>query len=255
MKILVLEKIKVIPIFCLLAGVLTAQESVQSVREFTDTRDYTLTISCEHGETVPSAGVYSNYCWNSAVTCSLVSVTSEYHLFSGWNLDSELEDVDGDGIIDSLVATSNSEVIVSMNELSRVATVLFDQVGSPDVDDDDLLNSEEWVAGSDPYLADTDEDGFEDGFEVDRGLDPTLGDESVLTYIQNRSDTFGLYASNDVLDVALGQVLIEVQDEKMHLSLQLEESEDLVTWTNSGSPLGWDRAGEQKKFFRISGSK
>lgn len=46
-------------------------------------------------------------------------------------------------------------------------------VGDPDTDGDGLTNSEEELLGTDPELADTDGDGFDDGVEVESYTNPT----------------------------------------------------------------------------------
>lgn len=46
-------------------------------------------------------------------------------------------------------------------------------VGDTDDDGDGLLRSEEEELGTDPALADTDGDGYDDGVEVDGNTDPT----------------------------------------------------------------------------------
>ena len=43
-----------------------------------------------------------------------------------------------------------------------------------DLDHDGLTNGEEWVLGTDPYIADTDGDSYRDGDEVGEATDPNL---------------------------------------------------------------------------------
>ncbi|MDZ8118883.1 hypothetical protein [Pontiella agarivorans] len=52
-----------------------------------DSRDYTLTVVSEYGNPVPATGVYSNYCWHSAVTCSVEAVLIDggmEYVVTGW---------------------------------------------------------------------------------------------------------------------------------------------------------------------------
>jgi hypothetical protein len=77
-----------------------------------------------------------------------------------------------------------------------------------------------------------------------------------VTYIQNNDDTFGLYPSNAVLDVAMGEMLLDVVGTEAALSLQLEASDDLQSWTNAGPAKIWSwTVGGDKKFFRVRSSK
>ena len=142
---------------------------------------------------------------------------------------------------------TNLSVDITMNAPKSVLAVFSD-----DADGDGLTNNEEEVVGSNPWKADTDGDGFDDAFEFAKGLSPTNDDSDVATYIQNHDDFFGLYASNAVLDVAVGQMLMDVVGSEALLSLQLETSEDLVTWTNAGDAVEWTMPVDgEKKFLRV----
>ncbi len=200
----------------------------------TDTRNYTLTLISARGNPVPPAGIHPNYCWHSTVTCSVESATTDGWLFMGWN-----------GTVSTDFTKTN--VVVFMDALFKNETALF----SEDPDGDGLKNTNEWLVGSNPRKVDTDDDGFDDFFEVDRGLNPVVKDDVVRTYIMDKSEIFGLYSSNDVLDVAIGEVLIDVEGNDVTLLIQLEESNDLLTWTNSGDAVEWSRSASGKKFFRV----
>ena len=153
-------------------------------------------------------------------------------LFMGWSGDA---------------SGTNDEAFVMMTEPQAVTATFSD-----DADGDGLTNTEEASAGSDPWKADTDGDGFDDKTEVDYGLSPTTDSSGLVTYIQNHDHTFGLYPSNVVLDVATGQMLLETVGNNAMLQLQLEESDDLVTWTNAGDAVEWVRpVNGDKKFFRV----
>ena len=64
---------------------------------------------------------------------------------------------------------------------------------------------------------------------------------------------YDLYPSNSVLDLSIGQVGFEVgSDDTAWLSLQLEESMDLVTWTNAGDEVIWSIPVDQSNaFYRV----
>jgi hypothetical protein len=210
----------------------------QRVAETIDTRDYTLTVSADHGEPIPSVGVHSNYCWQSSVTCSVEAVASDSWMFMGWTGD-------------ATTPYTQTNVTVLMDTLFKAVTAQF----SDDADGDGLVNSNEWAIGSNPRMKDTDGDGFDDAFEVGKGLSPTNDDCDVATYICDHDDTFGLYSSNVVLDVAVGQMLLGISGSNALLQLQLEQSDDLQRWTNAGEAVEWSLpVGEDKKFFRIHAS-
>lgn len=121
-----------------------------------------------------------------------------------------------------------------------------------DDDNDGLSNVEELRHGTDPNNPDSDGDGFGDGVEVASGLDPLNPDDWIPDYITANSETFDLYPSNVVLDVAVGQMLLETISGEARLYLQLEQSEDLQTWTNAGDYVEWILPVDtNKQFFRV----
>ena len=135
-------------------------------------------------------------------------------LFMGWSGD----------------ASGTNEAFVMMTEPKTVMANFSD-----DADGDGLTNTEEAGLGSNPWNSDTDGDGFDDFFEVGKGLSPTNDDSDVAVYIQNHDSSFGLYPSNVVLDVAMGEVLLDIVGNEASLNLQLKISDDLITWTDAGS--------------------
>ena len=148
-------------------------------------------------------------------------------------------------------ASGTNEAFVTMSQPQSITATFSD-----DADGDGLTNTEEATYGSDPWKADTDGDGFDDGFEVQKGLSPTNDDSDVATYIQNHDSSFGLYPSNVVLDVAIGQMLLETAGGNATLNLQLEQSDDLQSWTNAGDAVEWILpVGSEKKFFRVRSEK
>ncbi len=144
-------------------------------------------------------------------------------------------------------ASGTNSATVAMDAPKAILAVFSD-----DADDDGLTNAEEVGLGSNPWKKDTDDDGFDDAFEVAQGLNVTNNSSAVVDYIANKGTTFGLYPSNAVLDVAVGQMLLETVGNQAVLQLQLEESDDLVTWTNAGPPEVWNWPVDgDKKFFRV----
>ena len=150
---------------------------------------------------------------------------------------------------DGDISKTNNAVVVM--DGSQAITAVF----SIDADNDGLTNTEEAAAGSNPWKTDTDEDGFDDAFEVAQGMSPTNDSSAVVNYIGSNGDAFGLYPSNVVLDVATGQMLLQTFNSNAVLFLQLEESDDLVSWTNAGDAVEWIWPVDgNKKFFRVRSS-
>ena len=79
-----------------------------------------------------------------------------------------------------------------------------------------------------------------------------MSDQWRIDYITANGSGFNLYPSNVVLDVAMGQILLGTTGGNATLTLQLEESGDLVTWTNAGDAVEWIWPGDgDKQFFRV----
>jgi hypothetical protein len=123
---------------------------------------------------------------------------------------------------------------------------------SDDPDGDGLKNTNEWAVGANPWMADTDGDDYDDLFEFNNGLSPTVDSTPFVSHILDNSETYGLYPSNAVLDIAVGQVAMDIEGTTARLRLQVEKSEDLVTWTNAGEMLEWTLdVDSEKKFLRV----
>ncbi|VGO22026.1 hypothetical protein SCARR_04107 [Pontiella sulfatireligans] len=166
---------------------------------------------------------------------TLIATPAEGWLFMGWSGD----------------ASGTNNAVLTMNTAKTIMANFSD-----DADNDGLTNTEEAAAGSNPWKKDTDDDGFDDAFEVAKGWNPTVDDSDVADYIGANGDDFGLYPSNVVLDVAVGQMLLETDSGNATLSLQLEESDDLDTWTNAGPAEVWSWPVDgEKKYFRVRSSK
>ncbi|VGO22028.1 InlB B-repeat-containing protein [Pontiella sulfatireligans] len=202
-----------------------------------DTRDYNLTVTADNGATDPAAGIHT-YSWRSSVPCAAAAETNGW-LFTGWS---------GDASSDH----TQTDVLVLMDALSKAVLANY----SDDPDGDGLHNTNEWAVGANPWISDTDGDGFDDLLEFDHNWNPTVSDLWAVDYIAANGGAFGLYPSNAVLDIAVGQMLIETSGGTATLSLQLEESGDLVTWSNAGPPEVWSRPVDgEKQFFRVRSSK
>jgi DNA-binding beta-propeller fold protein YncE len=74
-----------------------------------------------------------------------------------------IDDMDGDGLLDGV--ETGSGVFVDENDTGT-------DPHDPDTDDDGLDDGEEVERDTDPHDPDTDDDGLEDGEEVERGTDP-----------------------------------------------------------------------------------
>lgn len=92
-----------------------------------------------------------------------------------------------------------------------------------DPDDDGLDNQTEFNLGSDPNDIDTSNDGWSDQALVDYGLDPNV-DHTLLYNAIVQSIT----------DLRAGSTIIEVINDQATITLNLESSDNLLSWTETG---------------------
>ncbi|MCX6877846.1 MAG: SUMF1/EgtB/PvdO family nonheme iron enzyme [Verrucomicrobia bacterium] len=156
-----------------------------------NTKDPILTIIALHG-TVPGAGQYE-----MNTTVELTPTPDLGYLFSKWT-----GDATGSGIPLSVLLDS-----------AKTINAIFVQ-DSRDPDGDGLTNYQELVVyHSNPNVADTDEDGFSDGYEVNSGYSPTDPNSTPETSLV-------IYTAVEIrFGAAQGQ------------SYRVESSMDLQTWT------------------------
>ncbi|MFN0080609.1 MAG: hypothetical protein ACKVY0_29425 [Prosthecobacter sp.] len=86
--------------------------------------------------------------------------------------DGNLIDVDGDGTSD---VDRDGDGLPDLWEYRYELNLRDAEDAGTDPDGDELVNSEEYAAGTNPRLADSDGDGFEDGVELTQGGDPLDG--------------------------------------------------------------------------------
>lgn len=138
-------------------------------------------------------------------------------------------DVDGDGILD-----------------------YYDE----DFDDDnDGINNylEHSVYGTSSKTADTDGDGISDAAEIAAGTNPTRNDSREFNAVKENRDALGLYTREDIMDVRPAPMLIDVQNGRVKLDFQLEQSENLIQWAPAGEKVEWDfPADSGKRLFRLN---
>ena len=172
------------------------------------------------------------------------------------------EDSDDDGLSDGQEVSAGLDPLVSnvgldtdsdgLLDIDEVNTYSTDPL-NPDSDNDGLEDGEELVTyGTDPLDEDTDDDTFGDGEEVMHGGLPLVSDFWHVDKIRNNGSVYDLYPSNSVLDLAIGQAGFEVIGGEAWLSLQLEESTDLIIWTNAGDEAIWSIPVDQSNaFYRV----
>jgi hypothetical protein len=157
-----------------------------------DTRDWVyLTIDTVHG-TVTGAGAHV-----PNTTAEVTATPEPGYLFSKWTGD----------------ATGNANPLSLLMDTDKTITAVFGH-DSRDPDGDGLTNYQEIITYlTNPNIADTDEDGFNDGYEVNSGFSPILATSTPETSLV-------IYTAVEIrFGAALGQ------------NYRVESSTDLQTWT------------------------
>lgn len=128
-----------------------------------------------------------------------------------------------------------------------------------DSDGDGLDNKTEFVTlRTNPYHVDSDGDGLTDDLEVAIGTDPAVSNRKTADAILDNAGLFGYFTKEQLVDVALGQILVEPDAGFFKLSLQPEMSPDLgmTPFAPVGDPVEWSLpAAGDKAFMRVRGSK
>lgn len=166
---------------------------IESSNILVDTRDYVyLAVNALHGSVLPPERQFV-----PNTTVELTAMPDSNYLFSKWTGD----------------ATGSSIPLSVLMDSAKTINAIFVQ-DSRDPDSDGLTNYQELVVYLTlPNIADTDEDGFSDGYEVSSGYSPTLATSTPETSLV-------IYTAVEIrFGAAQGQ------------SYRVESSTDLQTWT------------------------
>ena len=211
-------------------GEIVLDDVVSSIAWNWDTSHWVDTEVAGIGTIEPGDGWYAH----GVALPVTASETNPDWLFSHW-----CGDLTGD------YTQSNTTVVV---DAPMSITANF----SDDVDGDGLDNFWEWYFQTDPRNWDSDGDQFDDYAEVINHGDPNSDDSWRYEYVRDNGSIFGLYASNSVLNVGIGELLLDCKGGNVNLGLQLEQSEDLATWSNAAERVEWSIPVDgEKRFFRV----
>ena len=157
-------------------------------------------------------------------------------------------DTDGDGVGDNSDAfpLDFSEAFDSDNDgIGDNADVFpYDPLEWEDSDGDGIGDNADVFPNNPTEVLDTDNDGVGDNSDVYVGYP----DATISNFLSNEN-----YVNiSDIQDLRTGSIIIEVSGNQVTVQLQMEESSDLETWTQTGDPATMTLpADTDTKFFRF----
>jgi hypothetical protein len=154
-----------------------------------------------------------------------------------------LPDSDGDGLPD-LVETNTGNFVSNNNTGTDPNNSDTDGDGLSDgVESNTGIFEGSSDAGSNPNNPDTNGDGIQDGEAVAGGFGPVVDLAPSIAWFHGLVDAqpgrFGLMTTEAVMDLNVGQMMIQKTGNNVSLQMQLQTSVDLSTqpFTNHGDPI------------------
>ena len=190
----------------------------------------------------PSQSFYS-----SGAEVYVQAIAKQGYVFGGWI--GEYRSVSAPVVLENFQLLYETTIIMNSNNISGV-TFLQD---NNDSDLDGLTNFQEsTVYSSNPYQADSNSDGYNDGLAVSLGYSPSINFSALISHLQSHPPT-GLYTASQMQAMAIGDlVLTKNANGSFTLNYDIEQSADLQTWTTY-APLSLPLTGlpADKAFVRI----
>jgi hypothetical protein len=169
----------------------------------------------------PSQSFYS-----SGAEVYVQAIAKQGYVFGGWI--GEYRSVSAPVVLENFQFLHETTIIMNSNNISGV-TFLQD---NNDSDLDGLTNFQEsTVYSSNPYQADSNSDGYNDGLAVSLGYSPSINFSALISHLQSHPPT-GLYTANQMQAMAFGDlVLTKNANGSFTLNYDIEQSTDLQSWS------------------------
>ena len=159
---------------------------------------------------------------------------------------------------------------LSDSEVSLLYNTELIQINFPDTDGDGVNDLEDEFPDDPSETTDTDDDGVGDNADafpsdpsetVDSDSDgvgdnvdtfPSIPTQDIINDVISNPTLYKLYSTDDIKDLRPGSTIIEVSGNQATVHLQMEESSDLQTWEDTGTPATMTfPADTDTKFFRF----
>jgi hypothetical protein len=171
-------------------------------------------------ELSPSQAFYS-----SGAGVTVKAIAKQGYVFGGWI--GEYSTVSSGIILENFQVLYETTLIMNSNKTFGV-TFLQD---NNDSDSDGLTNFQEsTVYGSNPYQADSNSDGYNDGQAVSLGYSPNINFSALISHLQSHPPT-GLYTASQMQTMAIGDLVLTKNASGVFvLNYDIEKSTDLQSW-------------------------
>ncbi|MGE4489034.1 MAG: hypothetical protein AB7E95_05770, partial [Kiritimatiellales bacterium] len=162
---------------------------------------------------------------------------------------------DAEGMIDAGVVINPFDLDIrgAPRFLDGDGVQFVDPATAPDIGPYEVANSN----------LDSDMDGLPDDLEVEMGLNPLVDElkqqEAWVTNgisrgeadVASNPQSYGLYTTNAIADLAMGLMTLQPSNKTSRLSIQLQQQVG-GSWTNAGDTVNWDvDATNSRAFYRI----
>jgi uncharacterized repeat protein (TIGR02543 family) len=183
-----------------------------------DTRVASLTLQETTGGEINGAGVYS-----VGASATLTATPATGYVFSGWTGDAS-------GTDNPLTLLMNADKTVGAS---------FSQ-DTRDTDGDGLTNYQELIDhGTNPNLADSNDDGLQDGLALDLGKNPNEDHAAFVQTILTKRALLGLRSDSDYTDLRAGSMSVQraAGSNKLQIRMKLQKSSNLLNWQDDGEAV------------------
>ncbi|MEY5019703.1 MAG: hypothetical protein RLZ22_791 [Verrucomicrobiota bacterium] len=183
-----------------------------------DTRQAYLTLQKISAGEISGAGGYS-----VGSNATLTVTPTLGFVFSGWTGDAS-------GTENPLTLTMDADKTVG-------ASFALD---TRDTDGDGLTNYQELIDhGTNPNLADSNDDGLQDGLALDLGKNPNENHAAFVQTILSKRALLGLRTDSDITDLRAGSMSVQrvAGSNKLQIRMKLQKSSNLLNWQDDGEAV------------------